>query len=171
MRITDLIPWKSRRHSEPAVRQDGTRDPVAMLQQDVDRAVGEFLQMFRMPFVGWPGAFMDDGSGIQVDVSENDKEVKISAEMPGMNEKDIDVRLSDGVLVISGERKTEQQSDKDGYIVRERSVGRVERALPLPEGVDADAVEATFKGGVLTITIPKTEEARSSGKRIPVRSN
>ena len=153
------------------MRGDGTRDPVAMLQQDVNRAVGDFLKMFNVPFVGWRDAFMDDGSGIQVDVSETDKEVKIAAEMPGMNEKDIDVRLSDGMLVISGERKTEQQSDKDGYVVRERSVGRVERALPLPDGVDPDAADATFKGGVLTITIPKTEEAQSGIKRIPVRSN
>jgi HSP20 family protein len=169
MRVSDLIPWKGARNSQPAVRND--RDPVAVLQNDVNRAVADFLRMFNMPFAGWPGMWLADGTGIQVDVAETDKELKVSAELPGIDESDIDVRVSDGMLIISGEKKTDREADQNGYILRERSFGRVERAVPLPDGIDANAAQASFKSGVLTVTIPKTREAQSRAKRIPVRSN
>ena len=169
MRVTDLIPWKHARGSEPAARTE--RDPIATLQDDVNRAFNNYMRIFPVPFSSWPAPLLDNGSGIQIDVAETDKEVKVSAELPGMNEADVDVRVSDGVLVISGEKKTDREVDKNGYLLRERSFGRVERALPLPEGIDANAAQATFKSGVLTVTIPKTAEAQSSAKRIPVRSN
>jgi HSP20 family protein len=169
MRVTDLIPWKHARGSEPAARSE--RDPVATLQDDVNRAFNDFLRIFPVPFSSWPGSLLDNGSGVQVDVAETDKEVKVSAELPGMNEADVDVRISDGVLVISGEKKTDREVDKNGYLLRERSFGRVERTVPLPESINADAAQANFKSGVLTVTIPKTAEAQGSAKRIPVRSN
>jgi HSP20 family protein len=111
----------------------------------------------------------DTGSGVQVDVAETDKELKVEAELPGIDEADIDVRVSDGMLVISGEKKADRKVDENGYILHERSFGRVERALPLPDGIDADAAQATFKNGILTVTIPKTAQAQSSAKRIPVK--
>jgi HSP20 family protein len=161
MRVTDLIPWKSARGSEPAVR--GERDAVAALQNDVNRAFADF-------FPGWSGSFLDN-SGVQVDVAETNKEVKVSAELPGVDEADIDVRVSDGMLVISGEKKADREVDENGYILHERSFGRVERIVPLPDGIDANAAQANFKSGVLNVTIPKTAEAQSGAKRIPVRSN
>jgi HSP20 family protein len=170
MRVTDLIPWKHARHSEPAVRNE--RDPVATLQNDVNRAVGDFLRLFNVPpFSAWPTSLPDGGSAIQVDVAETDKDIKVSAELPGISESDIDVRVNDGMLIISGEKKVDRGAEENGYILRERSVGRVERALPLPDGVDANAAQATFKGGVLSVTLPKTKEAQNGAKRIPVRSN
>ncbi len=81
MRVTDLIPWKHARGSEPA-----GRDPIAMLQNDVNRAVADFLRPFGMPFSGWPASLADNGSDIQVDVAETDKEVKVAAELPGLDE-------------------------------------------------------------------------------------
>jgi HSP20 family protein len=170
MRVTDLIPWKSARGSEPAVR--GERDAVAALQNDVNRAFADFLRLSNVPspFSGWPGSFLDN-SGVQVDVAETGKEVKVSAELPGVDEADIDVRVSDGMLVISGEKKADREVDENGYILHERSFGRVERIVPLPDGIDANAAQASFKSGVLTVTIPKTAEAQSGAKRIPVRSN
>jgi len=169
MRVTDLIPWRHARGSEPAARNE--RDPVAALQDDVNRAFNDFLRMFPLPFSGWPGSLLDNGSGVQVDVAETDKEVRVSAELPGMDEKDIDVRVSDGVLIISGEKKTDREVDENGYVLRERNFGRVERSLPLPEGIDVNAAQAKFKSGVLTVSIPKTAEAQSGAKRIPVRPN
>jgi HSP20 family protein len=169
MRVTDLIPWKHARGSEPAMR--GERDPIAVLQNDVNRAVADFLRPFSMPFSGWPASLPGNGSDIQVDVTETDKEVKVSAELPGIDEADVDVRLSDGMLVISGEKKTDREVNENGYILRERSFGRVERAVPLPDGIDANAAQAAFKSGVLTVTIPKTAQAGNGAKRIPVRSN
>ena len=75
------------------------------------------------------------------------------------------------VLTISGEKKVDRETNEDGYILHERSFGRVERTVPLPEGIDAKAAEATFKSGVLTVTIPKTREAQSKAKRIPVQKH
>jgi HSP20 family protein len=171
MRVTDLIPWKSARGSEPAARRE--RDAVAALQSDVNRAFADFLRLSNVPFSpfsGWPGSFLDN-SGVQVDVAETGKEVKVSAELPGVDEADIDVRVSDGMLVIGGEKKSDREVDENGYILHERSFGRVERIVPLPDGIDANAAQASFKSGVLTVTIPKTAPAQSGAKRIPVRSN
>jgi len=167
MRVSDLIPWKQARGPEPAVRNE--RDPVAALQSDVNRAFADFLRLVNLPMAGWPAAFAGSGVGVQVDVEETDKEVKVSAELPGIDEADIDVRVSDGMLVISGEKRADREVDGNGYLLQERSFGRVERAVPVPDGIDADAAEATFKNGVLTITMPKTAQAQSSAKRIPVK--
>ena len=168
MRVSDLIPWKQTRGSESAVRNG--RDPVAALQSDVNRAFADFLRIVNLPMASWSAAAAaDGGAAVQVDVEETDKEVRVSAELPGINEDDIDVRVSDGMLVISGEKRADRKVDEDGYVLHERSFGRVERALPVPDGIDADAAQATFKNGVLTVTIPKTAQAQSSAKRIPVK--
>ena len=124
-----------------------------------------------MPFSGLTASLLGSGSGIPVDVAENDKEVKVTAELPGLDEGDIDIRVSEGVLVLSGEKKTDREVDGNGYLLRERSFGRIERTVPLPDGIDADQAQASFKSGVLTVTIPKTAEAQNGAKRIPVRSN
>jgi HSP20 family protein len=87
-----------------------------------------------------------------------------------VEEGDIDVRVSDGMLTISAEKKAAREVDDNGYLLRERSFGRVERTLPLPEGLDPDAAQASFKDGVLIVTIPKSTEAQADSKRIPVQS-
>ncbi len=74
------------------------------------------------------------------------------------------------MLTVSADKNAEREAKEDGYILRERSFGHVERMVPLPEGVDPDAAQASFKGGVLTVTIPKTAQARSEAKRVPVQS-
>jgi HSP20 family protein len=126
--------------------------------------------MFPLPLSRWPSALLNNDSRVQVDVVETDKDVRVTAELPGMEESDIDVRVSNGMLIISGEKKVDREMDENGYTLRERSFGRVERTLPLPEGIDGKAAEATFKSGVLTVTIPKTNQARSKAKRIPVQT-
>jgi HSP20 family protein len=168
MRVADLIPWKASHGSEPALR--GDRAAVAALQNDVNRAF-DFLRLFPPPFSGGLTSFLDDGAGFRADVAESDKEIKVTAELPGMDENDLDVRASDGMLTISGEKKADRETKENGYILRERSFGRLERALPLPEGIDADKAQATFKSGVLTVTIPKTSEGWSGAKRIAIQSH
>lgn len=168
MRVTDLIPWRAERGHE--VRRPADDDPVQALQKDINRAFDDFLRMFPVPFSGWPATLMENADGVQVDLVETDKEVRVTAELPGMEEGDIDVRVSDGMLTISGEKKLDRETDEKGYTLRERRFGRVERVLPLPEGVDADAAQAAFKSGVLTVTIPKTSQAQGSAKRILVQS-
>jgi HSP20 family protein len=175
---------------EHEVRRPSDDDPVQALQKDINRAFDDFLRMFPVPFSGWPSSgwpvsgwpvsgwpvsgwpatLMENADGVQVDLVETDKEVRVTAELPGMEEGDIDVRVSDGMLTISGEKKLDRETDEKGYTLRERRFGRVERVLPLPEGVDADAAQAAFRSGVLTVTIPKTSQAQGSAKRILVQS-
>jgi HSP20 family protein len=170
MRVTDLIPWTAERRNQPASRRGS--DPVAMLQGNVNRAFDDFLRMFPIPVAGAQMLPLDQGGAFQVDVTESDKEVKVTAELPGVEEGDIDVRVSDGMLTISAEKKAAREEKANGYLLRERSFGRVERTLPLPEDVDPDAAQASFKGGVLTVTFPKTGQAESeSSRRIPVQSS
>lgn len=167
MRVTDLIPWRAERRNQPVFQSTG--DPVALLQSSVNRAFDDFLRMFPAPLPGLPGMLLDNDGGFQVDIAETDKEIKVTAELPGVEEGDIDVRVSDGMLTISAEKKAVREENESGYILRERSFGRVERTLPLPEGVNTDAAQASFKAGVLTVTIPKEAEAREESKRVPVQ--
>ncbi|HEV7328471.1 MAG TPA: Hsp20/alpha crystallin family protein [Bosea sp. (in: a-proteobacteria)] len=175
MRVSDLIPWKSGRSSATPATSDtsasGERDPIAALQSDINRAFENFFLPLPLPFSGLTASLLGSGSGIPVDVAENDKEVKVTAELPGLDEGDIDISVREGGLVLSGEKKTDREVDANGYLLRERSFGRIERTVPLPDGIDADQAQASFKNGVLTVTIPKTAEAQNGAKRIPVRSN
>ena len=169
MRVTDLIPWRAERRNQPVSQSTG--DPVALLQSSVNRAFDDFLRMFPAPLPGLPGMLLDNDGGFQVDIAETDKEIKVTAELPGVEEGDIDVRVSDGMLTISAEKKAAREENESGYILRERSFGRIERTLPLPEGVNTDAAQASFKAGVLTVTIPKAAEARDESKRVSVQSS
>jgi HSP20 family protein len=169
MRVTDLIPWSAERRNQPASRSGG--DPVAALQSNVNRAFDDFLRMFPIPLSAWQVVPFDPGGAFQIDVVETDKDVQVMAELPGVDAADIDIQVNDGMLTISAEKKAAREAEEDGYILRERSFGRVERTLPLPEGLDSDAVQASFKSGVLTLTIPKTSQTQADSKRIPVQSS
>jgi HSP20 family protein len=116
------------------------------------------------PFAkGW-GGFSPN-----VDVVETDDQIKVSAELPGMQDKDIEVSLDRGVLTISGEKSEERKEEGENYYRAERSYGSFRRAIPLPTEVNEDEVEAIFQDGVLTITMPKAEVARGR-KRISVKA-
>ena len=102
----------------------------------------------------------------QVEVVERDKEVRITAELPGLEEKDVELRVEDNVLVLRGEKRTEFDDAERQY--SERSYGRFERHIALPAEVDDERANATFRSGVLPATLPKTERARHQAKRIPI---
>ena len=106
----------------------------------------------------------------RVDVSETGKEIKVSVELPGMDEKDIDVSLTRDTLTIKGEKKEEKEEKGEGYYRAERSYGSFTRSIPLPVEVDTDKVQAAFKKGVLDITLPKSAKAIQETKKIPVKS-
>jgi len=103
-----------------------------------------------------------------VDFVEKDGEYEISAELPGLDEKSVDVKLSNGVLTISGEKKEEKEEKKEGYYFSERRYGSFRRAFRVPEGVDADKIAATFDKGVLKIKLPKSAEAKQQEKKIEI---
>ena len=91
------------------------------------------------------------------------------AELPGMDEADVEVSVAEGMLTIRGEKKSERDEEEKGYVLRERSFGRIERVVPLPAGLDLDSAKATFKNGVLTVTIARTAEAQAAVKHIAVQ--
>lgn len=103
-----------------------------------------------------------------VDVAEKDKQYEITVELPGLDERDVDVKVANGVLTIKGEKREEREEKKKDYYVAERHYGSFRRSFNLPEGVDTDKIGASFKKGVLTLTLPKTAVAQSQEKKIAV---
>ena len=102
------------------------------------------------------------------DVSETDNEIVVKAELPGMNVEDIDIALTDGLLTIKGERKMEKEDKEENYHRIERQFGSFSRSLNLGTKVRADGIEAGYKDGMLTVTLPKVEESKP--KKIEVKS-
>jgi len=105
-----------------------------------------------------------------VDISEKEKEFEISAELPGMSEKDIEVKVSNGNLMIKGEKKEEKEEHEKDYHLSERRYGSFVRSFAVPEGVEVDKIEAAFVNGVLKVKLPKSAQAKASEKKIEVKA-
>jgi HSP20 family protein len=165
MKVKDLIPWGSRKR-DVAVRNDTS--PVRALQVDINRAFEDFWRTFQLPMLDARADRAMRAGVPSVDVRDTGEAIEVVAELPGMEEADVDVRVADGALTVRGEKKFEREERDRRYLLRERSFGRVERVLPLPEGLDVYAAKAAFDNGVLTVTIPKTEETQAAVKRISV---
>ena len=167
MSIKDLVPRIGRRNLP--TRQEEA-DPFRDFQRQMNRLFDEFFGEAPLAERGrgpeWaPAAFMP-----RVDVSETDAEVKVSAELPGMDEKDISVELQDDVLTLRGEKKTEQEEQGENWFRREQSRGSFRRSVELPAGVDASKAVAKFAKGVLTFTAPKRAEEQAQRKAIPIQA-
>jgi len=156
MNMTSLMPWTRR---TPA-SWGAERDSFAALHEEMIRLFNSAARDFGAdvtPFAGvWP----------KVDVTDGDDAVRVEAEMPGLTEKDVEVTLKDGVLTLSGERRSES-ADEDRKVT-ERFVGRFVRQIPLGTEIDEDKVEASFDKGELTVTLPKTAQAKSDAKKIEI---
>ena len=138
-------------------------NPFMSLQREIDRLFDDFTR-------GFP-TFSNAASGEllpSVDVTETDKQIEITAELPGLEEKDVQVNLADNVLTIRGEKKAEKEEKDKTYRLVERSYGSFVRSLELPEGVNADAIKASIEKGVLKVTVPKPAPAQV--KKIDVKS-
>jgi HSP20 family protein len=109
------------------------------------------------------------GKAPAVDIAEREKEYEITAELPGMEEKNIDVKFADGILTIKGEKKEEREEKKKDYYLSERRFGSFQRSFQVPDGVDADKIEASFKDGLLTVILPKSAQAQKSEKKIAIK--
>jgi HSP20 family protein len=106
----------------------------------------------------------------RTDIKETKKNIKIVSEMPGMDPNDIDVSVHNGILTITGETKGEKEETGTDYHHIERSYGCFSRSITIPDSVDSEKVESTYKNGVLTVTLPKTEKAVEQSKKIPILS-
>jgi HSP20 family protein len=165
MQIKDLLPWA--RKDEAAEPRGAEQNPIATLQRDMNRAFESFWSQASRSFGGLTGF----GHGVpRSDVVETDDGIEVSIELPGLDEKEVEVTLTDEALTIRGEKKIERREEKRGYYVSERSYGSIYRSIPLPAGVDSEKAEATFRNGVLTVRLPQSPEAKAKVKRIAVKS-
>jgi HSP20 family protein len=159
---------------EPSLTR--TWHPFESLHREIDRLFDDFGMGFRWPLgrslfaaeplfrreVTWPKM-------PAMDVVESEKGYEITADLPGMDEKNIEVKVSDGVLTMKGERQEEKEEKKD-YYLQERSFGSFQRSFELPDSVDSEKIEASFKKGVLTVNLPKKAEAQKTAKKIEVKA-
>jgi HSP20 family protein len=159
MSVRDLIPWS--RNSEPTPTFNLERHPFLALHRDMNRL---FDDAFRN--LGAPSPFRGGAAWPSIELSETDGELRVSAELPGLEEKDVEVTLENGVLSIRGEKKAETKDDERQFT--ERYYGSFLRQVPIRWEVDADAVKAGFRNGVLSITVPKSDSARQQTRRIPI---
>lgn len=164
MSMRDLIPWGKGTTQTPNVYRDPEQNPFLSLHREVNRLFDDVFRGFELPStLGRPPAW---GGWPNVEISDSDKELRVTAELPGLEEKDVEVMLADGVLTLRGEKKSETE-DKDRHF-SERFYGHFERRIGVGSEIDQDKVKAGFKNGVLTVTLPKTENARSKAKRIAI---
>src|ERR1700709_1251066 len=166
MAIKDLIPWNSNKGREVGFQRGADTHPLFAFHREMNR-------MFDDVFRGFDLASLDSNSrnGLgwpQIDIDETDKEVRITAELPGLEEKDVSLEIASGVLSISGEKKTESEDKARRF--SERYYGRFERRIPLQDVEEAKA-SAVFKNGVLTVTVPKSPEAKANFRRIAINRN
>ena len=171
------VPVTTAKHEmTPAGMQMQMFRPFESLRREVDHLFEDFtMNPFRLPFrrpAFGIEPFWSPESWVAapaVDFIERDNAYEVHADLPGMDEKDIEVKVVGDVLTIKGEKHEEKEEKKPDFHLRERSFGAFERALRVPEGVDADKIEANFKKGVLTVTLPKTAKAQKPVKTIEVK--
>jgi HSP20 family protein len=170
MSVRDLIPWNRERSQVPTVfRDDDARDPFLSLHREMNRLFDDVFRGFHshVPALGRSSSF--DGGWPNVEVSDNEKEIRVTAEVAGPEEKDIEVLLEDGVLTLRGEKRAESEDEDRRF--SERFYGRFERRIPFVDEIEDDKVRAAFRNGVLTVSLPKTERAQAKSKRIPTNGN
>ncbi len=160
MALSDLVPWGRNRAVAPQ-HYSGEADPFLVLHREINRMFDDFTRGFG---VGAPLSFASSGAWPHVEVSETDKDVKVVAELPGIDQKDVDLSLADGVLTIKGKK----ESESSGALYSERWHGQFQRTLQVGSDVDPDKVSAEFKNGVLTVTLGKRPEAQSQVRRISI---
>lgn len=168
MSVRDLIPWnRSTGTPAPAGLSNEPASPFLTLHREMNR-------LFDDVFSGFGGVPSLTGSSLaarsfgwpNVEVVEADGALRVSAELPGLDETDVELLIEDGVLTLKGEKRAETTDRARGY--SERSYGRFERSIALPFAVQEDKAEATFRNGVLTVTLPRAAEAPERRRRIAI---
>lgn len=144
-------------------------DPFSRFRTEMERFFDSFNGAGLFPrSVFETGSLRDSFVVPQLDVRETEKSFVVTAELPGLDEKDIDVTLADGLLAMKGEKKSEKTSEKDSLHVTERRYGAFQRVVRLPEGIDEEKVSATFDKGVLRVEVPKSPAALKGPKKVQI---
>ncbi len=170
------VPVKSEKSSAATVHP---LRPLENLRREVNRLFEDFAGgMWRSPLAGRSLFDMDQfwrtptpmTTMPAVDVAEIDTAYEITAELPGLDEKNIEVKVADGTLIIRGEKQEEKEEKKKDYYLSERSYGSFQRSFQIPSGVDPDKIEASFNKGVLKITLAKSADALKAEKNIAIKA-
>lgn len=154
----------------PSILGSRTEFPTLFpLRREIDRLFDDFVK--GMDLQTWPAVEEESTAFMpKLDVRETEKDIVVTAELPGVNERDVEVTLSDDILSIRGEKKEEKEEKLKGYYRMERSYGSFHRSIRLPQEIETDKVQAVFKNGVITITMPKDKAAQKQAKQIQVKS-
>jgi HSP20 family protein len=157
--------------------RDFSEHPLLSLRQQMDRLFDDFASDWRMPtltrdLLDWEPFQMPAVKrgliDVKFDVAETDKAVEMTAELPGLDEKDIELTMADGVLTVKGEKKAESETKVKDFYLSERRYGSFLRSMRVPDTVDEAKVKATFDKGVLKVTMPLRAEAKSKKKKISI---
>jgi HSP20 family protein len=165
---SNILPLRRRGNSLPTRRENDS--PVMAIQNEMNRMFDQFFSdpfaMLSVPTLRSAAEFMP-----RIDVSETDVAMQVIAELPGMDEKDIQLTIENDALIISGEKKNDLEEKGKNFHRVERSYGSFQRVIPLVSEVQEDKVEASFKNGVLKITLPKTIAAAKQTHKIEIKSS
>lgn len=153
----------------PVQRRDYESHPLALLHQEMDRVFDSFWRGFGVPAFPRYDSLMGGLLRPSLDIAESQSDNTIRVEVPGVEKGDIQLRLEDDTLVISGEKRQEKEDKDGGYHCIERSYGSFRRLVTLPDDADRDKLEAAFRNGVLTITVPRTAAPAASGRQIAIQ--
>lgn len=148
--------------------KEGYLQPFDDLRKEIDRVFSDFSSGIQWP--AWTSLGKEGEIVPSIDVHETEKQIRISVELPGVDEKDVDVSVADDMLTISGEKKSEVEKKDGDYYRSERSFGSFSRSMSFPFSISEKSVDAQFRKGVLTVTIKKPAEAKPKTKKIAVKA-
>ncbi|MCV3205471.1 Hsp20/alpha crystallin family protein [Mesorhizobium sp. YC-39] len=171
------LPVKTEKSNAPAPVGNWT-GPFESLRREIDRLFDDFhpfdfrLSSTRSLFGRELPSLHNAGWAVApaMDLVEKDKAYEITAELPGIDEKNVEIKLANHMLTIKGEKTEEKEEKEKDYYLSERRYGSFQRSFQLPEGIDADKIDASFTKGVLTVKLPKTTEAQKAEKKITVKA-
>jgi HSP20 family protein len=167
-------PVEVKKAAAPVPSRPETPDVWRSFRGEMDRLFDRFgFPSFRRMFDVEPFSNYESALGVAVpavDVTEDENAYKISAELPGMAEKDVEVTVSGDMLVLKGEKRQEREQKEKNRYLSERSYGAFQRSFAIPDGVDRDKINAEFAKGLLTLTLPKTPEAQKRQKKIEIKA-
>jgi len=143
-------------------------EPMSWLRNEIDRIFDDFGRPARSALTAPERAMVPAPA---LELVENDKDYRLTAELPGMDGADIDISVADGVLTLSGEKKIEREEKDKGFLLSERRYGSFQRRVTLPSDVDSSAITARFKNGVLNVTLGKDEKAARRARKIDIKND
>lgn len=165
----DLVQTKKDERSHALVRPRFGANQFSDLHRQMNELFENFYEDSMMPSLG----ILEKGNMLtpKFEVVETDDSFHVTAELPGIEQKDIEVNLDNNILTVKGEKKEEHEEKKKPYHLSERSYGHFQRSISVPDGIDREKIKAEFKKGILKINLPKTEQAKTKSKKIQVRSD